>query len=69
MGRAETRAGWAGRAGHSPESARKRKALGCCARECRPWIQPLRTEGAAQAAAPRGPGSPKSPGSSSPCWK
>lgn len=56
-------------AGDSPQSARKCRALGCCARERRPWIQPLRTVGAVQAAPPRGPASPKSLGSNSPCWE
>lgn len=54
---------------HSPWSARTSRALGCRARERRPWVQPLRTAGAVQAAPPRGPSSPKSPDSSSPCWE
>lgn len=63
------RGGRQGRRGHSPQAARKCRALGCCARVRRPWIQPLRTAGAVQAAPPRGPTSPKSMGSSSPCWE
>lgn len=54
---------------HSPLSARNCRALGCCARERRPWIQPLRTVGTFQATQQRGPTSPKSPSSNSPCWK
>lgn len=52
---------------HPPRSARKPRAPGCWARECRPWIQALRTVGAIQASRPGAPCSPKSRGSSSAC--